>query len=143
MATTTYLSNPTLTIAIGEAAAVDYGDQCTALTLTSLKESQDITAFGDVARKYRAGLANNECAVTLFGSFGTTEVEALNAAVGATCTIVTSPTSGAAAADNPIYTLTGAYLESMPVITGSVGEIATVDLTFTGGVLTRNVTPPE
>lgn len=139
MATTTYLSNPTLTIAIGAGSPVDYGDQCTGLTLTSLKESQDITAFGDTSRKYRAGLANNECAVTLFGSFGVDEVEALNAAVGLTCTIVTSPASGAAAADNPIYTLTGAYLESMPVITGSVGEIPTIDLTFTGGVLTRAV----
>jgi hypothetical protein len=109
------------------------------LTLTSLKESQDITAFGDTARKYTAGLANNECSVTLFGSFGATEVEALQAAVGATCTIVTSPASGAASATNPIYTLTGCYLESMPVITGSVGEISTVDLTFTGGVLTRSV----
>jgi hypothetical protein len=139
MATTTYLTNPTLTIAIGEGSPIDYGDQCTSLTLTSLKESQDITAFGDTARKYTAGLQNNECTMTLFGSFGASEVEALQAAVGATCTIVTSPASGVASATNPIYTLTGAYLESMPVITGSVGEISTVDLTFTGGVLTRAV----
>lgn len=140
MATTTYLTNPTLTIAIGSDATVDYTDQCTSLTITSLKESQDITAFGDSARKYTAGLANNEAAVTLFHSFGATEVEALQAAVGATCTIVSSPSDGAASASNPIYTLTGCYLESMPVLNGSVGEMSTVELTFTGGVLTRAVT---
>jgi hypothetical protein len=142
MATTTYLTNPTLTIAVGIAAAVDYSDQCTSLTITSLKESQDITAFGDTARKYTGGLANNEATVTLFHSFGSSEVEALQAAVGATCTIVSAPATGAASATNPIYTLTGCYLESMPVLTGSVGEMSTVELTFTGGVLTRNITPP-
>jgi hypothetical protein len=139
MATTTYLTNPTLTIAVGSGSPVDYSDQCTSLTITSLKESQDITAFGDTARKYTAGLANNEATLTLFHSFGATEVEALQAAVGATCTIVTSPASGNASATNPIYTLTGCYLESMPVINGSVGEMSTVELTFTGGVLTRAV----
>jgi hypothetical protein len=77
--------------------------------------------------------------VTLFHSFGATEVEALQAAVGATCTIVSSPASGIASATNPIYTLTGCYLESMPVLNGSVGEMSTVELTFTGGVLTRAV----
>jgi hypothetical protein len=49
MATTTYLTNPTLTIAVGSGSPVDYTDQCTSLTITSLKESQDITAFGDTA----------------------------------------------------------------------------------------------
>lgn len=140
MATTTYLTNPTLTISIGAGSPVDYTDQCTSLTITSLKESQDITAFGDSARKYTAGLANNEAAVTLFHSFGASEVEALQAAVGETCTIVSSPESGSASAENPIYTLTGCYLESMPVLNGSVGEMSTVELTFTGGVLTRAVT---
>lgn len=140
MATTTYLTNPKLTIAVGAGAAVDYTDQATDLTITSVKESQEVTAFGDVARKYVSGLQNNEATMTLFMSFGATEVEALQAAVGASCTIVASPVDGAASANNPVYTLTGCYLESMPVLNGSVGEMSTVDLTFTGGVLTRAVT---
>lgn len=139
MATTTYLTNPNLTIAIGDESAIDYTDQATDLTITSVKESQETTAFGDIARKYVAGLQNNEATMTLFHSFGSNEVEALEAAVGLTVTIVASPVAGAASAENPVYTLTGAYLESMPVLNGSVGELSTVDLTFTGGVLTRNV----
>jgi hypothetical protein len=137
MATTTYLTNPSVTIAVGSGSPVDYTDQCTSFTLTSLKESQDVTAFGDAARKYTAGLQNNECTMTLFASFGASEVEALQAAVGVTSTIVVSPVASAASATNPVYTLTGCYLESLPVITGSVGEISALDLTFTGGVLTR------
>lgn len=139
MATTTYLTNPKVTIAVAGGAAVDYTDQATDLTITSVKESQETTAFGDVARKYVSGLQNNEATMTLFHSFGVNEVEALQAAVGQSCTIVASPVDAAASAANPIYTLTGAYLESMPVLNGSVGELSTVDLTFTGGVLTRNV----
>lgn len=139
MATTTYLTNPTLTIAIGAGSPVDYADQCTALELVSSKEAQDITAFGDGARKFGAGLENNTCTMTLFLSYGSSEVEALQAAVGNTCTIVTKTSSAAAGAANPQYTLTGCYLESFTPISGAVGEMSTVELTFTGGALTRSV----
>lgn len=139
MATTTYLVNPTVTIAIGGGAAVDFADQCTTLELTSSKESQDITAFGDTARKFTGGLANNSVSMTLFLSYGAAEVESLQAAVGEFCTLVMAPAAGAAAAGNPIYTLTNAYLEAFTPIAGGVGELSTVDLDFTGGVLTRNV----
>jgi hypothetical protein len=78
--------------------------------------------------------------LTLFVSYGAAEVEAtLAACVGKTATLVIGTKTGAAAADNPIYTLTGGYLESFEPITGSVGEMSTVDVTFTGGVLTRAI----
>ena len=34
-----------------------------------------------------------------------------------------------------VFTLANCYLESMPVINGALGELSTVDLTFTGGAL--------
>lgn len=142
MATTTYLTNPVVSIAIGIAAAVDFTDQCSALELTSTKEALETTSFGDTARKFTAGLANNSVSMTLFLSYGSAEVESLQAAVGETCTLIMAPASGAASATNPIYTLTGCYLETFTPIAGGVGELSTVDLDFTGGVLTRNVTPP-
>jgi hypothetical protein len=140
VATTTYLTNPVVTIAIAAGSPVDFSDQCTALELTSTKESLEVTAFGDTARKYTSGLQNNTVTMTMFLSYGATEVESLQAGVGALCTLVMAPASGSASATNPIYTLTGAYLESFTPIAGGVGEMATVDLEFTGGVLTRAVT---
>jgi hypothetical protein len=47
------------------------------------------------------------------------------------------PASGAVSATNPSYTLTGAYLESHTPINASLGELSTIDLTFTGGTLAK------
>ncbi len=141
MATTTYLTNPVVSITPPSASAVDMTDQCTSAAIINLFESQDVTAFGDGSRKYVAGLGNPEVTLTLFVSYGAAEVEAtLAACVGKASTVVIGTKSGGAAADNPIYTLTGGYLESFEPITGSVGEMSTVDVTFTGGVLTRAIT---
>jgi hypothetical protein len=141
MATTTYLTNPVVSITPPSASLVDMTDQCTSATIVNLFESQDITAFGDGSRKYAAGLGNPEVTLTLFVSYGASEVEGVLAlCVGKTATITVATKAGNAAADNPIYTLTGGYLESFEPITGSVGEMSTVDITFTGGVLTRAVT---
>ena len=49
------------------------------------------------------------------------------------------PTSAATSATNPVLTLTGAYLETLPVLTGAVGEMSQIDITFTGGVYTEVV----
>ncbi len=142
MATTTYLTNPTVAITPGGGSLTDLTDQTTSATIVQLFESQDITAFGDGARKYAAGLGNHEVTLTMFVSYGASEVEAtLSACVGKANTLVLATKSGAAAADNPIYTLTGAYLESFEPITGSVGEMSTGDVTFTGGTLARTITP--
>jgi hypothetical protein len=45
---------------------------------------------------------------------------------------LTTPTAA-----SPKYTLTGAYLESHTPINASLGELSTIDLTFTGGTLTK------
>jgi hypothetical protein len=135
MATTTYLTNPTVTV-----NSVDFTDQCTSLELTYSKESEDVTAFGDTARKYAGKLANNQVTMTLFLSYGSGEVEAtLEQLVGTVTNLVIKAGQGTKGANNPEYTLTGAYLESFTPIAGSVGEMSTVDVTFTGGTLARSV----
>ena len=55
MASSTYLSNPVLTI-----NSVDLTDMCSAATLTYLVEALEDTAFGTNSRSYTAGLVNNE-----------------------------------------------------------------------------------
>jgi len=135
MPTTTYLSNPTVTI-----NSVDLSDQCTSATVTYTAEALESTAFGDTARKYTSGLQNNEVTVTLYQSYASTETEAtIYGLVGTTTNLVLKPASGTVGATNPSYTLTGAYLESHTPIAASLGELSTVTLTFRGGTLAKAV----
>lgn len=135
MATSTYLSNPSVTI-----NSVDLSDQCTSATVTYTAEALESTAFGDTARKYTAGLQNNEVTVTLYQSYAGSETEAtIYNLVGTTTTLLIKPTSAAVGATNPSYTLTGAYLESHTPIAASLGELSTVTLTFRGGTLAKAV----
>lgn len=129
MATSTFLSNLTsLTV-----NAVDLLDQATSMTIDNVFESLDKTAFGSNSRSYTAGLINNTITLTLYNSYATTETYAtLAALVGTTTTIVASVTQGAV---TKTFTITGCYLETLPVVNGSLGTLSTVDLTFTGGVL--------
>jgi hypothetical protein len=137
MASATYLSNPVLTI-----NAVDLTDMCTAATLTNLVEALEDTAFGTTSRSYTAGLANNEVTLTMYASFAATETYAtLQPLVGSKTTITLQPTSGTESATNPIFSLTDCYLESLPIINASLGELSTYDITFMGGVLTIDTTP--
>jgi hypothetical protein len=110
--------------------------------MTRTQESIDTTSFGQTSREYSSGLANNEVTMTLFLTYAASEVYAtLKALVGTRTTVTLKPTSAATSATNPILTLTGAYLESLPVMQTTVGEMQTIDITFTGGVYSEGVTP--
>jgi hypothetical protein len=114
---------------------------CTAATLTYLVEALEDTAFGTNSRSYTAGLANNEVTLTMYASFAATETYAtLQPLVGTKTTITLQPASGAESATNPKFTLTDCYLESLPIINASLGELSTYDLTFMGGALTIDTT---
>jgi len=130
MATSTYLSNPVVTI-----NAVDLTDQVTSAVLTQVIEALESTAFGTSSRVYTAGLANNSLTVTLYNSYATSETYAtLKALVGTQFNVTVKPTSGATSATNPIHTLTGTYLETLPLVNGQLGALDQIDITFTGGV---------
>lgn len=137
MATTTYLSNPVVTV-----NSVDLSDQCTAATLTRTVEALDATAFGDTSRKFTGGLQNNELTLTLYMSYASSETYAtLKSLVGTTTTVRVQPAAPPDSATNPGLVLTGAYLENLPVLNASLGELSTIDVTFTGGVFSEDVTP--
>ena len=130
MATSTYLSNPVVTV-----NAVDLTDQCTAAMFTKTLESLESTAFGNAARYYVAGLQANEITLTFYNSFAATETYAtLSTLVGTQTTVTVKPTSSATSATNPVFTLTNCYLESLPIVNASLGELDTIDITFTGGL---------
>lgn len=129
MATSVFLSNLTsLTV-----NAVSLLDQATSVTIDNVFESLDKTAFGSTSRSYTAGLINNKITVTLYNSYAASETYAtLASLVGTTTTVVASVTDGAI---TKTFTITGCYLETLPVVNGSLGTLSTVDITFTGGVL--------
>jgi hypothetical protein len=129
MATSVFLSNLTsLTV-----NAVSLVDQATSVTIDNVYESLDKTAFGSTSRSYTAGLINNTVTVTLYNSYAASETYAtLASIVGSTTTVVASVTDGAVV---KTFTITGCYLETLPVVNGSLGTLSTIDITFTGGVL--------
>jgi hypothetical protein len=130
MATSTYLSNPVVTI-----NAVDLTDQCSSANLTRVIEALDSTSFGKTARVYTAGLENSTLTLTMYNSFAATETYAtLAALVGTSTTVTIKPTSAATSATNPISSLVGCYLETLPIVNAALGALDTIDIVLTGGV---------
>ena len=145
MATATFLSNATINITQG-ATTYDLSDQANACTITVGVDALESTAFGDTGHRFVAGLQSVEVSIDFFLSYGgsgaTSEVEtALAAMVGlGTTTLVISPSGTTESATNPEYTITNAMLENFTPINSTVGELATVTATFTGGTWARDIT---
>ena len=130
MATSTYLSNP-----VCEINSVDVTDNTSAATLTRVIEALESTSFGKTARVYTAGLENSTLTLTMYNSFAASETYAtLAALVGTSTTVTIKPTSSATSVTNPKSTLTGCYLETLPIVNAALGALDTIDIVFTGGV---------
>ena len=129
MATSTYLSNPVVKI-----GAVDISDQCTAATLTQTITELQANAFGSTAVAYVAGLQNNTLTLDLYWSTAASETYAtLKSLVGTVITTITVQGSSAAtSATNPLGTLTGSYMPSLPVVY-TLGALTTCSVSFMGG----------
>jgi hypothetical protein len=137
MASSYYLSNPVVTV-----NSVSITDQVTSASFIQRYDSLEATSFGDTDRKYVKGLENNELTLTMYMSYASAETYAtLAALVGTTTTVRVQPTSGADSPTNPGFILTGCYLEELPVINATMGELSTIDVSFTGGVYSVDVTP--
>jgi hypothetical protein len=145
MATTTFLSNATINITQG-ATTYDLSDQANQITVTVGQDSLEATAFGDTGHRFVGGLQSVEVSIDFFLSYGgsgaTSEVEtALAAMVGQGSTVLTiSPSGTTESASNPEYIITNAMLENFTPINSTVGELATVTATFTGGTWVRDIT---
>jgi hypothetical protein len=138
------LSNATINITQGS-TTYDLSAEANQVTLTVGNDALESTSFGDTGRTFVAGLQSVEVSMTLFlaygGSGATAETEtAVHAMVGKSSTLVISPSGTTESASNPEYTITGAYLENFTPINSTVGELATLELTFTGGTWARDIT---
>lgn len=140
MATTTFLSNATINITQG-ATTTDLSDQANAVTITIGQDSLESTAFGDTGHRFTGGLQSVEVSMTLFLSYGAGEVETILAScVGTgTTTLVISPSGTTEGPANPEYTIANCMLADFTPINSTVGELATVEATFTGGTWVRDI----
>jgi len=140
MATTTYLTNPTVNLAPTTGGAkVDLTDQCRSATITVGVDSLESTAFGDTGHRFVAV----EVELEMFLSYGTGEVEAtLFANLGTGTTELTiSPAGTSETASNPEYTIINMQLVNFTPIAGAVGELSMVTASFVGGTYARDITP--
>ena len=141
MATSTYLSNPTVKVGAAIGTIVDITDQVSAATLTVTAEALEDTAFGSTSRTMTAGLYSNSLTLTVFASYAASESYAILAPLlGTKCTIKVNPTSSGDSATNPGFILTDTYLASIPVINASLGELSTYEIEFQGGVYSVDTT---
>jgi hypothetical protein len=133
MPTSTYLSNPVVTV-----NAVDLSDQCTGATVNINYDQLEATAFGDSSRKYVSGLGSHSVTLDFYASFAATETWAtLKSLVGTSTTVVVKPATGADSATNPGLTFTGTFLAALPIVS-SLGALGTISVVFNGGVYTSD-----
>ena len=139
MATSTIALNN----ASGAIGAVDLSDQVQSVTLTVGFDQLETTAMGDTGRKYTKGLQSVDVSLTMFNSYGSSEVEATlwDVCGDDAVTLVISPNGTTESATNPEYTITGAHLSTFTPIVGTVGELSMVTVTFVGGTWARDITP--
>ena len=138
MATSTYLSQPALTI-----NAVDLSDQCTSAVLSQVQKAENASTFASNDSFYVTGMTDHTFEVELFMSYAASETWAtLQNLVGTQTTVTISPTAAGLAtpsATAPKFTLTNCYLEELPLIDASLGDLSAITLTFQGGTLTTAV----
>ena len=144
MATSTYLTNPTVNLSpTTGGAAVDLTDQCRSATITLGVDSLESTAFGDTGHRFVPGLQTVSVELEMYLSYGTGEVEAtLFANLGTgTTQLVISPSGTSESTSNPEFTIINMQLVDYTPITGAVGELSMITASFIGGTYTRDITP--
>ena len=145
MATSTYLTNPTVNLAPTTGGAkVDLTDQCRSATVTVGVDSLESTAFGDTGHRFVPGLQTVSVELEMYLSYGAGEVEAtLFANLGTGTTELTiSPSGVTESASNPEYVISNMQLVDFTPITGSVAELSMVTASFVGGTYVRDITAP-
>ena len=122
---------------------VDLSDHVKSVTVNYSAESLENTAMGATTKSRQAGLLDWSVEVEFYQDYANAKVDAtLFPLVGAAAfAIHVKPENAAIAATNPDYTGNVILPEYSPV-SGSVGELSTVSVTFeAAGALTRDVEP--
>lgn len=121
-----FLQN-TVTVTIN---AVDLTDHISSVTWTESAAELDTTAMGDANTTRIGGLKDGSLSVEFHQDFAVSEVYAtLYPLLGTVTTVTMTPTSAAVAATNPTHSA-DALVTEVPIIDGSVSDLATVSVTW-------------
>jgi hypothetical protein len=123
---------------------VDFSDHLVSVALDLSADEVETTAFGGSSgfRTRVGGLKDASITLSFHNDFGSSGSEAVDSTIynlyGSNATVVVRPTSGSVSASNPSYT--GVFLVSqVNPISGSVGDLATRDLTWPLGSGTAGI----
>lgn len=113
-------------------ATVNLSDHVTNFQLNRMVDSLEVTAMGDTAHKFVAGLAADTITVTFLNDTAAGSVLAtLQAAFGSTVAFqAIQDSSTAVSATNLLYSGT-IFVDNLTDINGATGDEATIDITFT------------
>lgn len=110
--------------------AVDLTDHVASVTWTESAAELETTAMGDSNVTRIGGLKDGSVSIEFHQDFGASSVyQTLYPLLGTTTTVTMTPTDGAVAADNPKHSAS-ALVTELPVIDGSVSDLATVSVTW-------------
>ena len=112
--------------------SVDISDHVSALTLNRSFEELDVTAMGDLSRKFTKGLEASSVTLSIFNDLAASGVTSTLASTwGTTVTMVLiQDKNTAVSATNPLYTFS-VLVNKTTDVNGNVGDMSTQDLTFT------------
>ena len=112
--------------------AIDITSYVTSATLTQAADELEITAMGDSARKYVAGLQTGKLDLEFLNDFEASKVSAtLQSNLYTTVTAKLVPGPGTTiSATNPLYTVS-ILINNLTPISGGVGEMSKSSLSFT------------
>jgi hypothetical protein len=110
------------------------GSYVTSVTLNYEKDAIEVTAMGATGHVFQGGLQNLSVTLEMQQDEAATKtLETLFSATGSgTNTLVLKNTASGAT-----FTCSNMFLQSSQPVTGSIGELSTQSVTFTGGTLAK------
>ena len=122
--------------------SVDLTDHVASITWTETADELETTAMGDSNRTRIGGLKDGSVSIEFHQDMATSSVyQTLYPLLGTTTTVEMTPTSGTVAADNPKHSAS-ALVTELPIIDGSVSDLATVSVTWPlSGAVTVSTAP--
>jgi len=113
--------------------SIDISAYVTNAVLNQIVDELEVTAMGDSAHKYVAGLQSGTFSIDFINDWAASQVmTTLNAAFGQTLAVSVITVKGTAvSATNPTYQFTVLVNNLTPIGTGGVAEVATSSLSFT------------
>lgn len=120
--------------------SISLSSYVSSLTLDFAVESVVTDSMGSNGHTFIGGLQNNSVTMTMNQDFAASTVAAtLDALIGTSTTVVIKATSAATSATNPSYTMSNTFLAATQPVNGSIGDLANMSVSFTGGTIVKAV----